>query len=232
MNDLNDHSKIENTAKSGSRFTLPDIEPAFDSWLLTQLLASPPDPKDSEDFKYITFTQLPPFTPKHTSLMCKYLTPELWSKLSCLRTTTGYSLSNSIQAGVLRPQLGVGFTAGDEESYELFGELLRPIIQDWHGLDPSREWVFSSDMDASKLTITPAQDSRLRRHALAVRARTVRNISGCALPAGAGRSDRLAVDAILRDAFASLAPELRGTYCALSELSPADTAALDADTTF
>jgi len=47
------------------KFTLPVIDPAFDGWLSAQLAASPADSKDTEEFKYITFTELPPFTDKH-----------------------------------------------------------------------------------------------------------------------------------------------------------------------
>lgn len=35
------------------------------------------DSKDSKDFKYVTFTELPKFTPAHRSAMAKFLTPEV-----------------------------------------------------------------------------------------------------------------------------------------------------------
>jgi hypothetical protein len=35
------------------------------------------DPKDSKDFKYLSFTECPKFTPAHKSFMAKFLTPEV-----------------------------------------------------------------------------------------------------------------------------------------------------------
>ena len=70
------------------------------------------DLKDTQDFKYINFTELPPFTDKHKSLMCKTLTPEMFHKLKDVKSSKGYSLSNVIQAGVLLPDLDIGCTMG------------------------------------------------------------------------------------------------------------------------
>ena len=39
------------------------------------------DVKDTEDFKYVTFKELPQFTAAHKSLMAKHLTPEIFNKL-------------------------------------------------------------------------------------------------------------------------------------------------------
>ena len=35
------------------------------------------DPKDSRDFKYVTFSELPKFSAAHRSAMAKYLTAEV-----------------------------------------------------------------------------------------------------------------------------------------------------------
>eukprot|EP01038_Epipyxis_sp_PR26KG_P016851 gene16851-23083_t len=73
------------------------------------------DVKDTNDFKYLTFAELPKFTDKHKSLMAKVLTPEVFEKLKDVKSSKGYTLSNAIQTGVVTPHLGVGCTAGDEE---------------------------------------------------------------------------------------------------------------------
>lgn len=39
------------------------------------------DLKDTKDFKYLTFSELPKFTAEHKSLMAKTLTPELFESL-------------------------------------------------------------------------------------------------------------------------------------------------------
>ena len=47
-----------------------------------------------------------------------------------------YTFHNAIQTGVETPHLGVGITAGDEESWTLFKDLYYPVIKGWHNYDP------------------------------------------------------------------------------------------------
>ncbi len=37
---------------------------------------------------------------------------------------------------MLKPHLGVGFTAGDEECFEIFKDMIYPIVKGWHQFDP------------------------------------------------------------------------------------------------
>lgn len=93
-------------------------------WVKEQLQNSPDDAKDTENFKYITFTQLPPFTSKHTSLMRNILTSDIFEVPSChsffafgvlcevltwvcrhqelqnQQTSRGYTLSSAIQVSI------------------------------------------------------------------------------------------------------------------------------------
>lgn len=99
----------------------------------------------------------PDFTDKHISLMSKHLTPELFTELKAAGATSkGYTISRAIQTGVMTPHLGVGITAGDEESWELFKAIYYPIIKGWHQFDPETQ-NHTSDLDASKLTMTEDQ---------------------------------------------------------------------------
>ena len=124
-----------------SVFSLTPIDDGgpFDKWLAAQLAASPADPKDTDDFKYITFTERPPFTALHKSLMSKVLTPEMWDKYKDVKSSMGYTLSNAILPGVARPHLGVGITCGDEECFTLFQELIYPVVKGWHKFDPETQ---------------------------------------------------------------------------------------------
>jgi len=199
-------------------FKLPEIEPSFDQWLSTQLEASPPDAKDTDEFRYITFTELPPFTDKHKSLMRKTMTPELFDKLKDVKSSKGYSLSNGMQAGVLRPHLGVGFTCGDEECFTLFKDVIYPIVQGWHKFDPASQ-EHKSDLDWNKLTFSAEQAAKFSEYVKSTRVRAARNISGLSLPAGSSKEERLEVESVLKQAFASLPEDLQGTYYPLGELS-------------
>ena len=73
--------------------------------------------------------------PKSTAKL-KCSTDSNWEKYKDKKTSKGYTFSNAIQAGVLRPHLGVGMTMGDEECFELFKDMVYPIVKGWHGFDP------------------------------------------------------------------------------------------------
>ncbi|KAL7540458.1 hypothetical protein ACHAXR_010127, partial [Thalassiosira sp. AJA248-18] len=87
----------------------------------------------------------PTFTPYHNSLLKKYLTPTVWSKLSNLQTTHGTTIEDIISAGLAlpigsNPPRRVGVLVGDAECYSVFRELLDPIISEIHGIDNYEEW--------------------------------------------------------------------------------------------
>ena len=73
--------------KVAEGFVLPEIEPAFDKWLSAQLEASPSDAKDTSEFRYLTFTELPPFTDGHKSLMRKTMTKDIFEKLKDIKSS-------------------------------------------------------------------------------------------------------------------------------------------------
>jgi hypothetical protein len=131
------------------------------------------DIKDTPEFRYIEYKEYPKFGIEHKSLMAKHLTPELFEKLKDLKTSKGYTLSNVIMTGVVTPHLGVGATAGDEESWEVFKDLFYPIVNEWHGYDPSTQKHPVSA--ASKMLLCPygvnrastkVADITLPKHAL------------------------------------------------------------------
>lgn len=176
------------------------------------------DPKNTPDFKYLTFSSVPSFTEKHRSLMAKTLTPELFEKLKDVKSSKGYTLSNVIQTGVVTPHLGVGATAGDEECWELFKELFYPIITGWHGYDPATQ-THPVDLDPSKLVMTDAQKETFNKYVASTRIRAARNISGYSLPPGATAEDRKAVEDLLKSTFANFSGELAGTYYELGSMT-------------
>lgn len=71
------------------------------------------------------------------SYLKKYLTPEVFKQLKDKKTSNGVTLEDLIQSGVTlpsgaRPVRGCGIYAGDAESYQVFSNLLDPILEDWH----------------------------------------------------------------------------------------------------
>lgn len=180
------------------------------------------DAKDTKDFKYVTFTELPTFSPAHKSLMSKVLTPELFAQLKDVKSEKGYTLSNAIMTGVVTPHLGVGCTAGDEDCWEKFKDLYYPVIKGWHGYDAYTQ-KHPVDLDPSKLKFTDEQRETFNKYVVSTRIRAARNISGYSLPCGATEADRAAVEGVLQQAFDGLAGELAGKYYKLGELSESET---------
>eukprot|EP01050_Picozoa_sp_SAG11_P031053 SAG11_NODE_9464_length_909_cov_1.735802_2_plen_147_part_01 len=146
------------------------------------------------------------------------MTPELFASLKDAKTAGGYTLSNGMQCGVLRPHLGVGFTCGDEECFTVFKDVINPIVKGWHGFDPETQ-THTSDLDFSKLVFSEEQAAKFNQYVKSTRIRAARNISGFSLPAGSSKEDRLAVEEVLKASFGKLPEELQGTYFPLGELS-------------
>lgn len=175
------------------------------------------DKKDTDSFKYISFTELPRFTPDHKSLLAKHLTLPVFQHLASARTSTGYSLSNAIMSGVVIPNLAVGVTAGDEESWGVFGPLFDPIISELHRVDLSKV-AHVSDFDDSKLVITEAQATAFGEFISATRIRASRNLSRFPLPAGITDSERAEVESTLAGIFESIGGDFVGKYHPLSSI--------------
>lgn len=176
------------------------------------------DIKDSDDFKYIHFKELPLFGPEHKSIMSKILTEELFAKLASKKSNQSYTLSNAIMTGVVTPNLIVGATAGDEHSWEVFKDLYYPIVKELHDFDPYTE-KHASDIDHQKIVFSATQQQLFDNYVLSTRIRAVRNIGGYSLPAGTTAGERVAVEAILKKAFSDLSGDLKGTYFELGELT-------------
>jgi creatine kinase len=146
-----------------------------------------------------------------------HMTPELFAGLKDHMTSKGYSLSNSMQAGVLRPHLGVGFTCGDEDCFELFKDIIDPIVHGWHLFDPATQ-THNSDLDNSELVFTEEDAAVFAKYSKSTRMCAAPHISGVSLPAGSSKEVRLAVGEVLKAAFGMLSENLQDTYLPLGEL--------------
>ncbi|KAG7247681.1 hypothetical protein CRUP_013593, partial [Coryphaenoides rupestris] len=85
--------------------------------------------------------------------MASHLTPAIYAKLCDKVTPNGYSLDQAIQTGVDNPGhpfiKTVGMVAGDEETYEVFADLLDPIIKERHNGYDCRTMTHPTDLDSS-----------------------------------------------------------------------------------
>ncbi|XP_038074294.1 arginine kinase-like isoform X2 [Patiria miniata] len=153
----------------------------------------------------------------HNSLLSKHLTKDLYVKLRDVTTESGFTLDRVIQNGVDNADFHLGVLAGDEQTYEVFKEVLDPIIQEYHnGFKPTDNHV--TDMTISKL-----EGGKLNeKYVISSRIRTGRNIRGYALSPFICRAERRQVEKIAQSALGLFKDKLEGKYYSLQTLGEAD----------
>jgi len=143
---------------------------------------------------------------KH-SLVAKYVTKDLWDKLSGIKTaTSGFTLGKAIACAVDFDNQHCGIYAGDWDSYKDFKDVFDPIIQDYHGI--AGDSKHTSDMEVSKLKGNINPDCPVH----SVRIRVGRNIDGFGLSPGITKDQRLGVENLMKHAFKKLSGDLAGNY--------------------
>uniref|UniRef100_A0A3Q2D1K7 creatine kinase n=1 Tax=Cyprinodon variegatus TaxID=28743 RepID=A0A3Q2D1K7_CYPVA len=141
---------------------------------------------------------------KHNNHMAKILTKDIYNKLRGKSTPSGFTVDDVIQTGVDNPGhpfiMTVGCVAGDEESYEVFKELLDPVISDRHGgYKPTDK--HKTDLNFENLK---GGDDLDPNYVLSSRVRTGRSIKGFTLPPHNSRGERRAIEKLSIEALASL----------------------------
>ncbi|XP_028328189.1 creatine kinase B-type-like [Gouania willdenowi] len=159
---------------------------------------------------------------KHNNHMAKVLTQAMYEKLRSKQTPSGFTLDDVIQTGVDNPGhpfiMTVGCVAGDEETYEVFKELLDPVIEDRHGgYKPSDK--HKTDLNSDNLK---GGDDLDPKYVLSTRVRTGRSVRGFCLPPHCSRGERRAVEELSIEALASLSGDLKGKYYALKDMTEAE----------
>ena len=155
----------------------------------------------------------------HNNWMSKCLTPEVYAKLWDKRTPSGFTLDECIQTGVDNPGhpfiMTVGCVAGDEESYDVFAELLDDVIEKRHGGYKKTD-LHKTDLNPDNLK---GGDDLDPNYVLSCRVRTGRSIRGYSLPPHCTRAERRAVENIIVEAFHNLDGEFKGEYYPLSKMT-------------
>nr|AAR14888.2 three domain flagellar creatine kinase [Chaetopterus variopedatus] len=159
---------------------------------------------------------------KHNNWMAKCLTEDIYNKLKDLKTKSGCTLDACIQTGVDNPGhpfiYTVGLTAGDEECYELFGDLFDSVIENRHN-GFTKDKKHTTDLDASKLK---GGDDLDPDFVLSSRVRTGRSIRPYPLPPHCNREERRAVEKVCTKALEGLSGPLKGKYYPLGGMTEAE----------
>ncbi|KAF6715249.1 Creatine kinase B-type [Oryzias melastigma] len=155
----------------------------------------------------------------HNNHMAKVLTPDMYARLRDKETSSGFTLDDVIQTGVDNPGhpfiMTVGCVAGDEETYEVFKDLLDPVIEDRHGgYKPTDK--HKTDLNPENLQGGDDLDSN---YVLSSRVRTGRSIRGFCLPPHCSRGERRAIEQLSIQALDSLEGDLKGKYYALKNMT-------------
>lgn len=155
----------------------------------------------------------------HNNHMAKVLTKELYERLRGKETPSGFTVDDCIQTGVDNPGhpyiMTVGCVAGDEETYDVFGDLFDPVIEDRHGGYKKTD-QHKTDLNAENLKGGDDLDSN---YVISSRVRTGRSIRGFCLPPHCSRGERRAIEKLSVDALASLDGDLKGKYYALKSMT-------------
>ena len=150
----------------------------------------------------------PQFPKECRSLLCKYLTPEVFEKLKDAKTANGFTLAQAINSGVQNPDSSIGVYAGDKASYDVFAPLFDPVIQDYHGF--GTEDMHKSDLDAERLIATDLDPEN--SYILSTRIRVGRNLDNMPLGPGISKEQRQEVEKQVSTALLALDGELSGDY--------------------
>jgi creatine kinase len=162
----------------------------------------------------------PYLTDKHKSLMAQALraNPDLYARYCNIRTASGYTFDQAIQAGLDATHLLVGVVAGDEECYSLYRDMMDFVVERWHGYKSTDQ--HRTDLDTNHLAMTPEQEAKFDKHIVSTRVRSGRNIKGLPLPPGANRQQRRLIEKIVSTAVGQFTGILQGTYfplCGMTE---------------
>ena len=157
----------------------------------------------------------PKFPKDCTSLLCKYLTPEVFEALKNKKTSYGFTLEQAINSGVQNPDSSIGVYAGDKESYTLFKLLFDPIIEAYHGFTPNDSHTNNMDVD---LLHAPNPDPE-GQFILSTRIRVGRNVEKMPLGPAITKEQRNQVEADVVKALDQLDGELEGKYYPLLGMS-------------
>ncbi|MEA2047280.1 MAG: phosphagen kinase [Campylobacterota bacterium] len=157
----------------------------------------------------------PKFSDDCTSLLSKYLTPEVFESLKDKVTSNGFTLEQAINSGVQNLDSGIGVYAGDKESYTVFGTLFDAIIEDYHGF--TKDDAHKSNLNPDDLH-APNPDPE-GKFIVSTRIRVGRNMDTMPLGPAISKKQRDQVEAKVVEGLKTLEDDLAGEYYPLLGMS-------------
>jgi len=72
---------------------------------------------EAQGNKTVSLQKKPVFPEGCKSLLCKYLTDDIWEKLKDVKDKHGFTLAELINSGVVNPNSSIGVYAGSPDTY-------------------------------------------------------------------------------------------------------------------
>ncbi len=158
-----------------------------------------------------------PVFPEGTkSLLHKYLTKDVWLKLSDKKDKHGYTFKQAIFSGCKNTDSGIGVYAGSHDSYTAFAPLFDKIIEDYHKHGKAAK--HTTDMDAAKLNapLLPEDDAKM---IISTRIRVGRNLDSYPLGPGVSKEQRKEIMGKVVEACNKFEGDLKGTFYPLEGMN-------------
>mmetsp|Transcript_27258 Transcript_27258/g.41462 ORF Transcript_27258/g.41462 Transcript_27258/m.41462 type:complete len:142 (-) Transcript_27258:84-509(-) len=132
------------------------------------------------------------------SLLCKFLTPDVYNKYKGQKDKAGVSFEQMILSGAQNVDSGIGVYAGSHDSYTTFADMFDKIIEDYHTHPKTAKHV--SNMDFKQLTCPPlsADDASM---IISTRIRVGRNLADFPLGPGISKEQRDKVESLVSSAL-------------------------------
>ena len=164
-------------------------------------------------------TGFPVFPPGNKSLLCKFLSKDIYNKYKGKKDKAGVSFEQMILSGSQNIDSGIGLYAGSHDSYTTFSDLFDKVIEEYHGHNKTGKHI--SNMDASKLKCPPfsKEDAAM---IVSTRIRVGRNLAEFPLGPGVTKAQRDQIEKTVSDALKKMTGEHAGTYYSLATMSKKD----------
>ena len=173
---------------------------------------------------------MPLFPDASRSLARIHVTQDRFDRLSGLETDTGFTLAHAIASGQAHADSSIGIYVGDAQFYDLFREVMEPIILDYHGLQPPIDHpapLPPADYGSIALENPDPEGEFI----LSSRVRVARNLADVAFPPHVSAPDRDQVALAVAGAAETFQDDLAGHWFPMDKRTPEELETAMADGT-
>jgi hypothetical protein len=121
------------------------------------------------------------------SLLCKYLSKDIYTKFADTKDKAGVSFKQMILSGSQNVDSGIGIYAGSHDSYKTYAEIFDKVVEDYHGHKKDGKHV--SNMKHGDLKCPPFAPDEAAM-IVSTRIRVGRNLAEFPLGPGVSKAQR------------------------------------------